>query len=62
MEAKGYPIGSGMVESSWKHVVGMRHKQSGMHWSNPRLRQMLNLAVLIQGDDWDRFWEERKTA
>jgi hypothetical protein len=31
-EAKGFPIGSGLVEGSCKFVVGKRFKGSGMRW------------------------------
>ena len=30
--AKGYHIGSGVVEATCKHVVAQRLDQAGMHW------------------------------
>ena len=32
--AKGYPIGTGMVEGAAKYVVGKRFKDSGMRWQS----------------------------
>jgi hypothetical protein len=31
--AKGYFVGSGVIEATCKNVIGKRLKQSGMHWS-----------------------------
>ncbi|MDR1496626.1 MAG: ISKra4 family transposase, partial [Clostridiales Family XIII bacterium] len=30
---RGLFVGSGVVESTCKHAIGKRLKQSGMHWS-----------------------------
>jgi len=45
--ANGYHIGSGLVESACKTVVGMRLKQSGMRWSLQGAEAMLNLRSLL---------------
>jgi hypothetical protein len=42
-KAEGYHIGSGLVESACKMVVGQRLKQSGMRWSQPGAEAMLSL-------------------
>lgn len=47
LSANGYHIGSGLVESTCKTVVGMRLKQSGMRWSEPGAESMLQLRALL---------------
>lgn len=47
LAANGYHIGSGLVESACKTVVGMRLKQSGMRWSQEGAEAMLNLRSLL---------------
>jgi hypothetical protein len=47
LAANGYHIGSGLVESACKTVVGMRLKQSGMRWSQDGAEAMLNLRSLL---------------
>jgi len=50
--ANGYHIGSGLVESACKTVVGMRLKGSGMRWSQAGAEAMLNLrASLLSNPD-----------
>lgn len=47
LAANGYHIGSGLVESACKTVVGMRLKQSGMRWSQSGAESMLHLRSLL---------------
>ena len=49
-KAQGYHIGSGLVESACKTVVGQRMKQSGMRWSEPGAEAILSLRSLILTD------------
>jgi hypothetical protein len=52
--ANGYHIGSGLVESACKTVVGMRLKGSGMRWSKPGAEAMLSLrAALLTNPELD---------
>jgi hypothetical protein len=46
-KARGYHIGSGVVESACKTVVGQRLKQSGMHWSEIGAEAILHLRSLL---------------
>ena len=63
LESKGYPIGSGIVESACKRIVGARHKQAGMRWSKSGVQNMLNLVSFIHSKRWDEYWKNlRKTA
>lgn len=53
---KGYPIGSGSVESSHKFVVHKRLKQAGMRWAEHHVDPMLSLRNLLCNDRWDDTW------
>lgn len=41
----GLPIGSGTVESAHRHVLQVRMKRAGQHWSLPRARRMVRLRA-----------------
>lgn len=51
-----YPIGSGSVESSHKHVVQKRMKQAGMRWAADNIDPMLALRTLLANDRWATGW------
>ncbi len=55
-ERHGFPIGSGAVESSHKHVVQRRLKQAGMRWAERNLNPMLALRNLIANGRWSTEW------
>ena len=55
---QGYPIGSGSVESSHKHVVHSRLKQAGMRWAEEHVDPMLSLRNLICNDRWAEGWQQ----
>ena len=55
---RGYPIGSGSVESSHKHVVHSRLKQAGMRWAEEHVDPMLSLRNLICNDRWAEGWQQ----
>jgi len=55
--ALGYPIGSGVVESACRHVVGVRMKRTAaMAWHEDNAEAMLQLRCLNASAAWDRFW------
>jgi hypothetical protein len=59
--AKGYPIGSGVVESAARHLVGIRMKRTAtMAWHEDSAEAMLQLRALCASGDWDRFWGHDK--
>ncbi len=58
-QAKGYFIGSGVVEAGCKTVVGRRLKQSGMFWSHRGGDHLLALRCLTLGPDFSRVWQAR---
>lgn len=57
-QKQGYPIGSGMVESSHKVVVHKRMKGAGMRWGNDNINGMLALRNLVCNDRWEEGWAE----
>lgn len=46
-KAQGFPIGSGQVEGMNKSVIGLRMKQSGMHWSLSGAARMGSLRAQL---------------
>ena len=54
--AKGYPIGSGCVESAGKVLVEARLKGSGMRWSPGNVCPMLALRAARASGRWAQTW------
>ena len=59
--AKGYFIGSGVIEAGCKSVIGRRLKQSGMFWSETGAEDLLSLRCHIIGPHFNRIWQARAT-
>ncbi len=57
LQAAGYHIGSGSVESACKRILGARLKQSGMIWSREGAQAMAQLRATVLSDRWDEYWE-----
>lgn len=57
--AKGYFIGSGVVEAGCKTVIGGRCKQSGMFWSEPGAQNILALRCIHSSRRLEEFWKDR---
>lgn len=57
-QAKGYPIGSGIVESANKLVVEARLKGSGMHWARDHVNPMVALRTVVCSDRWGEAWPQ----
>jgi hypothetical protein len=64
-EAQGWQIGSGVVESACKTVVGQRLKGAGMRWSEAGAHALCHVRALYRSDkgQWEAFWsgDVRKT-
>lgn len=56
---KNYVIGSGMMESTCKQLVGMRLKGSGRQWSESGALAMTALIAQRLNYQWDDFWDSR---
>ncbi len=48
-------IGSGMVESACKALIGMREKGPGMRWTVVGAQAVANVRVLLFNDEWDDY-------
>ncbi|HET7036525.1 MAG TPA: ISKra4 family transposase [Thermomicrobiaceae bacterium] len=51
--AAGWDIGSGMVESACKYLIGAREKGPGMRWSEPGANHVAQVRVALFNDQWD---------
>ena len=60
--AKGYFIGSGVVEAGCKTVIGARCKQSGMFWSESGAENILALRCIHSSRRLDQFWKDRSAT
>ena len=57
--AKGYFIGSGVVEAGCKTIIGGRCKQSGMFWSESGAENILALRCIHSSRRLVQFWKHR---
>lgn len=57
LQAAGWPIGTGSVESANKLVVEGRMKGPGMHWARHNVNPMLALRNILCSDRWETEWE-----
>ena len=57
--AKGYFIGSGVVEAGCKTLIGGRCKQSGMFWSESGAENILALRCSHSSRRLEEFWKHR---
>jgi hypothetical protein len=53
--AQGWQIGSGVVESACKTVVGQRLKGAGMRWSEAGAHTVAAVRVLLLNAQWDDY-------
>lgn len=53
----GWFIGSGVIESGCKTVIGQRFKQSGMIWSLKGAKALLPLRTLYKSNRLEEFFE-----
>lgn len=60
--ARGYHVGSGVVEAACKTVVAARCKRSGMRWSKDGAQSVLALRSQRLNRRWDSYWQPLKAA
>ena len=53
----GYPIGSGVVESTCGHTVKNRMEGVGRRWSLDGAEPMLLLRSVYTSGDWNEYWQ-----
>jgi len=56
----GYPIGTGVVESSCGHTVKKRMEGSGRRWSISGAESTLLLRSVYTSGDWNNYWKAHK--
>ena len=56
---RGLPIGSGIAESTCKHIVGNRFKKSGCCWSKAGANALLAAGCCLENMRWPDFLEWR---
>jgi len=57
--ARGYPIGTGVVEGACRHFVKDRMELAGMRWEIEGAQAVLSLRALYLNDQWDDFIKYR---
>ncbi len=57
--AKGFFIGSGVIEAGCKTVIGARLKASGMFWSEKGANAIIALRSCVCSRRFEQFWEDR---
>src|SRR5207247_1987278 len=55
--ARGWPIGTGVVEGACGHLVKDRMQQAGMRWTQPGAQAVLDLRAVRLNGDWDAYWQ-----
>jgi hypothetical protein len=55
--AAGWDIGSGMIESACKRLIGQRQKGSGMRWTEAGAQAVTNVRLLLFNQEWDDYWQ-----
>jgi hypothetical protein len=54
---EGWPIGSGAIEGTCKHLVKERFDVTGARWRRKNIPYVLALRLAIFNKQWDREWE-----
>jgi len=52
----GWPIGSGAVEATCKHLIKERFHRTGARWTRPNIAPIAALRVAIANDEWENVW------
>ena len=60
--ANGWQIGTGMIESTAKQLVGIRLKGPGMHWSPHGATAITALRAQDLNENWHNFWKTLNLA
>jgi hypothetical protein len=56
--AKGWPIGSGEIESAHRYVVQQRLKRPGAWWTPDNAEAMLALRITRANGQWPAYWRD----
>jgi len=61
-EKEGWPIGSGAIEATCKHLIKERFCITGAHWRRKNIGKLLSLRLSIFNNEWDQDWKETLAA
>ena len=59
---RGWQIGTGMIESTCKQLVGQRLKGPGMHWTEAGALAITALRATDLNGRWNAFWNSLTLA
>ena len=57
---KGWPIGTGVVEGTCRHLVKDRMELAGMRWTVAGAEALLALRAVNENNDWEAFHQFRR--
>ena len=60
--AKGYPIGSGVIEGACRNLINDRLELTGMSWTPQGAESVIRLRAVHINNDWDCFWKHRRKS
>lgn len=60
--AKGYPIGSGVIEGACRNLINDRLELTGMSWTIQGAESVMRLRAVQINKDWDAFWTYRRQS
>ena len=60
--AKGYPIGSGVIEGACRNLINDRLELTGMSWTIQGAESIMRLRAVHINKDWDAFWKHRRRS
>jgi len=60
--AKGYPIGSGVIEGACRNLINDRLELTGMSWTLQGAESVMRLRAVYINKDWDAFWKHRRRS
>jgi hypothetical protein len=58
---QGWPIGTGVIEGTCRHLVKDRMELSGMRWTMTGAGALLALRAVNENGDWEEFHDFRRT-
>jgi hypothetical protein len=61
-QAEGIDIGTGAIEKGGDLVICRRFKLRGMRWSRPGAEAVLQYRLLVLNNEWESYWNTRRTA
>lgn len=55
-KSEGWPIGSGAIEATCKHLVKQRFAVTGARWLRDNIKNVLALRLARFNEEWDKYW------